>query len=141
MHTILLTVDGSTGSENAARYLIGFVRDVGVMEIHLLNVQARVEDWEVKRFLREDELSAMAQEYSQAALASTRTILDAAGIAYTTHIEHGEVATTIARMIKALDCDQVVMGSHGRGALEGLLLGSVATKVLHLVNVPVTLVK
>ena len=141
MHKILLPVDGSTGSENAARYLIGFVRDVGAMEIHLLNVQARIEDWEVKRFLREDELSAMAKEYSQAVLASTRAILDAAGIAYATHIEHGQVATTNARMTKTLGCDQVVMGSHGRGALEGLLLGSVATKVLHLVNVPVTLVK
>ncbi len=62
MHKIMLPVDGSAGSENAARYLIGFVRDVGAMEIHLLNVQARVEDWEVKRFLREDELAAMAQE-------------------------------------------------------------------------------
>src|SRR3989344_7575299 len=134
-------VDGSASSENAARYLIGFVRDVGVMEIHMLNVQARAEDGEAKRFLREDELATMALEYSQAALASTKAILDAAGIAYTTHIEHGEVATTIARMTRALGCDQVVMGTHGRGVLEGLLLGSVATKVLHLVNVPVTLVK
>ena len=141
MHKIMFPVDGSTGSEQAARYLIGFVRDVGAMEIHLLNVQARAEDWEVKRFLREDELASMAREYGEASLASTRAILDAAGIAYTTHIEHGEVVPTIVRMTQALGCDQVVMGSHGRGALEGLLLGSVATKVLHLVNVPVTLVK
>ena len=141
MHKIMLPVDGSAGSEHAARYLIGFVRDVGVIEIHLLNVQARAEDWEVKRFLREDELATMARQYSQSALASTQAILDAAGIAYTMHIEHGEVAPTIARMTEALNCDQVVMGSHGRGALGGLLLGSVATKVLHLVNVPVTLVK
>ena len=74
------------------------------------------EGWEVKRFLCEDELAAMSRE-------------------------QGEVATTIARMTQAQGCDQVVMGSHGRGVLEGLLLGSVATKVLHLVNVPVTLVK
>ena len=141
MHKIMFPVDGSTGSEHAARYLVGFIRDVGMMEIHLLNVQAVVEGWEVKRFLREDELAAMSREYGDAALAPVREILDAAGIAYTTHIGQGEVATTIARMTETLGCDQVVMGSHGRGALEGLLLGSVATKVLHLVNVPVTLVK
>ncbi len=141
MHKVILPVDGSASSENAARYLIGFVRDVGALEIHLLNVQALAEGWEVKRFLREDELAAMAREYGEAALASTRAILDAAGIAYTTHIEQGEVAMTIARMAQALGCDQVGMRSHGRGVLEGLLLGSVATKVLHLVNVPVTLVK
>ena len=38
-------------------------------------------------------------------------------------------------------CDQIIMGSHGRTALGGLLLGSVAMKVLHLTDIPVTLVK
>jgi nucleotide-binding universal stress UspA family protein len=33
------------------------------------------------------------------------------------------------------------MGSHGRGGLAGLLLGSVATKVIHLTRLPVTVVK
>ena len=32
------------------------------------------------------------------------------------------------------------MGTRGLGSISGLLLGSVATKVLHLVKVPVTLV-
>jgi nucleotide-binding universal stress UspA family protein len=141
MHKVMLPVDGSRSSENAARYLVGCFRDVGALDIHLLNVQAQAEGWEVKRFLRDEELDAMAREYGEAALASTRAILDAATIPYTTHIEQGEVAETIARMTEQLSCDQVVMGSHGRGALQGLLLGSVATKVLHRVAVPVTLVK
>lgn len=108
-------MDGSASSEYTACYLVGLVRDVGVMEIHLLNVQAVAEGWEVKRFLREDELATMAREYGEASLSSTRAILDAAGIAYTTHIEQGEVATTIARMTQTLGCDQVVMGTHSRG--------------------------
>jgi nucleotide-binding universal stress UspA family protein len=33
------------------------------------------------------------------------------------------------------------MGTRGLGRIEGLLLGSVAAKVLHLVRIPVTLVK
>jgi len=33
------------------------------------------------------------------------------------------------------------MGSRGLGRLCGLVLGSVATKVIHLANMPVTLVK
>jgi len=33
------------------------------------------------------------------------------------------------------------LGSGGAGAISGLLLGSIATKVLHLVDVPVTFVK
>lgn len=141
MHKVMLPVDGSASSENAARYLAGSVCELGAMEIHLLNVQAQPSGWEVKRFLREEELATMAQEYGEAALASTRAILDAAGITYTTHIAQGEVAETIASITQALGCDHIVMGCRGRSVLEGLLLGSVATKVLHLVNVPVTLVK
>ena len=33
------------------------------------------------------------------------------------------------------------MGTRGMGAMGNLILGSVATKVIHLVDVPVTLVK
>ena len=41
----------------------------------------------------------------------------------------------------SLSCELVVMGTRGRGAIHNMVLGSVATKVLHLVAVPVTLVK
>ena len=37
--------------------------------------------------------------------------------------------------------DEIIMGSHGRGALAGALVGSVAQKVVHLSPVPVVLVK
>ncbi|MFN0302201.1 MAG: universal stress protein, partial [Burkholderiales bacterium] len=36
---------------------------------------------------------------------------------------------------------EVVMGTRGLGSVSGLVLGSVATKIIHLVDVPVTLVK
>ncbi|HYN76846.1 MAG TPA: universal stress protein [Lamprocystis sp. (in: g-proteobacteria)] len=35
----------------------------------------------------------------------------------------------------------IFMGTHGRGGLVGLFLGSVAAKVIHLSQVPVTVVK
>ena len=38
-------------------------------------------------------------------------------------------------------CDLIVMGAHGRGALAELLLGSIATRVIHLARMPVLLVK
>jgi len=44
-------------------------------------------------------------------------------------------------MAEERGCDQIVMGTHGRGTIAGLLIGSVATKVLHLAKAPVLLVK
>jgi nucleotide-binding universal stress UspA family protein len=34
-----------------------------------------------------------------------------------------------------------MMGSRGLGAVPGLVLGSVVTKVLHLTQVPITLIR
>ena len=78
--------------------------------------------------------------------ARARSRLDGQDIVYTSHVEVGDVAQTIARYARELHCDQVIMGTRGLGsggvaAISGLLLGSIATKVLHLVEVPVTLVK
>jgi nucleotide-binding universal stress UspA family protein len=44
-------------------------------------------------------------------------------------------------MAKGDKFDLIVMGSHGHGALAGLLMGSVATKVLALSKTPVLLVR
>lgn len=53
----------------------------------------------------------------------------------------GLPAPEIARVTAELAVDQVVMGTHGRNALAGLVMGSVAQRVVHLVSVPVTLVR
>jgi nucleotide-binding universal stress UspA family protein len=38
-------------------------------------------------------------------------------------------------------CDQIVMGTRGLGALSGALLGSVSHQVLEKTSLPVTLIK
>ena len=53
----------------------------------------------------------------------------------------GPVAETIARTALGQNCDGIVMGTRGLGAAAGALLGSVASQVVHLADVPVTLVK
>lgn len=53
----------------------------------------------------------------------------------------GPVAETIARIALEQNCDGIVMGTRGLGAVAGALLGSVASQVVHLSDVPVTLVK
>ena len=59
-----------------------------------------------------------------------------------TRMEFGEaVAETIDRVARETGADQIVMGARGLGRFRGLMLGSVTTQVVHLANVPVTLVK
>jgi nucleotide-binding universal stress UspA family protein len=111
------------------------------LEVHLLNVQPPGDDWMVRRMVKPEELVTMEKEWGDSAFAPVRDILNAAGVTATEHIVQGEVAETIARVAGELGCDQIIMGSHGRTALKGFLLGSVVAKVLHLADQPVTLVK
>ncbi len=141
MYNILIPVDGSASSERAVRHVVELAKLVGPMQAHLVNVQPAVTAWEVKRFLREEEINGLHESLSEEATQAACAILDAAGIPYQRHHRVGEVAETIAELADSSGCNQIVMGTRGMGSVEGLLLGSTSTKVLHLVHVPVTLVK
>lgn len=138
---ILLPVDGSDVSLRAVRHVARMAERMRPMEVHLVNVQPLVDDWKVTRVLKAEELARLEQEWGDSAIQPARAILDEFDIAHIEHIEKGEPAPIIARLAHELGCDQIVMGSRGQSSLGGLLMGSVATKVLHLADVPVTFVK
>lgn len=142
MLKLLVAVDGSPTSQRMVNHVIGFAqRDCPAIEVHLLNVQGPIEAWEIKRFIPPEELEALLAKRGGDALAATRALLDQAGIRYTPHVRIGHVAETIAQVALETGCNHIVMGTRGMGAAGSLLLGSVATKVIHLADVPVTLVK
>ncbi|TFZ32848.1 universal stress protein, partial [Pseudomonas syringae] len=51
------------------------------------------------------------------------------------------VAEQAEASVQRLGCDAVVMGPRGLGNCGGLLLGSVATRLIHEASGPVTLIK
>ncbi|PKO42119.1 MAG: universal stress protein [Betaproteobacteria bacterium HGW-Betaproteobacteria-4] len=139
---ILLPVDGSECSLRAVDHLIthvGWFRDVP--EIHLLHVHAPIPIGRVQAHVGKETLHAYYLEEGQEHLVEAQKKLDAAGRFHTTHIHVGQPAEVIARLADELACDLIVMGAHGLGALAGLVMGSVATRVLHLAPCPVLLVK
>lgn len=58
----------------------------------------------------------------------------------TTAVLSGSPAHTIVKYAEEQQADLIVIGSHGRGAVSRLLLGSVAERVLHLAGRPVFVV-
>lgn len=140
MLKVLVPIDGSDSSHRAVDHLLkqlSWYRD-GV-EIHLLNVQHPLPG--AFASLIGHGAKQHHEEEGRAALRTATQKLDAAGVKYTCHITVGEPAEMIARFAKEKNCDEIVMGSRGLGATASLLLGSVATKVMHLSDVPVMLVK
>ncbi len=56
-------------------------------------------------------------------------------------LESGKPASKIVEVAKNWPADLIVMGSHGRGKIQGLLLGSVSQEVLHHASCPVLVVR
>jgi nucleotide-binding universal stress UspA family protein len=139
---ILLPVDGSENALRATRFAMKLAQTCNEgFELHLLTVQMPILSGDVKMFVSQDQINAYYHDEALKALAGAREVLDAAGVHYVFHIGVGQLAETIAAYARDKACDQIVMGTRGLGSVKGLLLGSVTTKVMHLVDVPVTLVK
>lgn len=143
MLKLLVPVDGSESSSRAVDYLIknlGWLKDAA--EIHLLNVQHQVPYGNrVSSVIGHDKLAQFHQEEGLAALKNARQKLDAARLKYHFHIGVGDEADVICQYAKEKGSNQIFMGTRGLGSVSNLVLGSVATKVIHLSPVPVTLVK
>jgi len=140
---LLVPVDGSTNSLRAFDYAIAWIRDHRTpVELHLLNVRRNITYGEVKKFTSQEAISDFYQEEGLHTLEEARTRLDQVGIQYGHHVRvPAHVAEGIANFAREFDFDHIVMGSRGLGTIAGLLLGSKATKVIYLVDLPVTLVK
>jgi len=140
MKRILVPVDGSDTSTRALRVAAERAR-LTKGELHVLYVEPPMHYEEIRVYeVREDLEKVRA--------AASRRVLDAAAqvaadekVAHVEHLRHGEVAHTIADLVKAKNIEEVVMGTRGMGTLGTLFLGSVAYRVVHLVHVPVTLVR
>jgi len=142
MLKLLLATDGS---DNANRAIDHVIKQAGrysePLEVHLLNVQLPLAGVNIKLFISREDLDAYYRDEGIAALKSAREKFDAAGVKYAFHIGVGEPAKVIVQYAGDKQCEQIVMGSRGMGTVSNLVLGSVASKVIHLANVPVLLVK
>ena len=88
-----------------------------------------------------DWFEEVASRGSEEALKSALSKCKGANIAFKPLVRAGQVAKTIAEVAREEGVGQIVMGTRGLGGIQGLLLGSVATQVIHLAEVPLTLVR
>ena len=136
---ILVAVDGSKPSLKAVQLLIhhcDWYREFPQVELVTVHLPVpRVAK------LPKGQLERYYVEEGQAMLAPAKRKLDAAGVRYTAHVLVGPVAEAIVKHAKDKRCDLIYIGTRGMTELGKALLGSTATKVLHISEIPVLLVK
>lgn len=137
----LVPVDGSENALRAVLHLISLIKGREPMDVFLLNVQEPIDAWQVRRVFKDEEIEAMLEVQGGDALKAARELLQQAGVPFTAAVLIGDVAQSIADYAKRMSCDKIIMGTRGMTSLANLFMGSVATKVIHLSEIPVTLVK
>ena len=134
---LLVAVDHSKITER----VLAAARDLALLsngEVWVLHLR------ELEAMPRAGVIPSESTDEAQANVDAAVAELSQAGIK-----AHGEVRNTIfgypGREIvddaKALDVGVIIMGSRGRGDLAGLILGSTAHKVIHLLDRPVLIVR
>ena len=136
---ILIAVDGSKASLKAVQLLIDhadWFRDppqVELLAVHLpVPRVSHTNKAQLERYYREE---------GESMLGAAKKKLDAAGIGYQTRVLVGPVAETVVKHAKEKRCDLIYIGTRGMGELGKALIGSTASKVLHISDIPVLLVK
>jgi nucleotide-binding universal stress UspA family protein len=139
MVELLVPVDGSKPAERAVRHAIRLVAGGLKAQVLLLNVQPELPRSRSRADKRSDVLQQL--EEADEAMRSAETLLERAGATWERCLRSGAPADTILALARERHCAAIVMGTRGLGAVAGLVLGSVAAKIVQLAPVPVTLVK
>ncbi|MGH8732496.1 MAG: universal stress protein, partial [Burkholderiales bacterium] len=140
---ILVAVDGSRRALAAVRCVVDhadWYREKPSVE--LLTVHLPVPTFHgMSAVIGRQHFERYYRQEGEERLAAARKMLDAAAIPYHTHILVGQIAESIVEKALATGCGLICIGSRGMGDLAKALLGSTATKVLHLSKLPVLLVR
>ena len=138
---ILIPVDGSVYSDNAVAIVASRTTLIGTEpQIVLLNVQAPLPA-RASRLVSRDALQDYYKDESEKAFKPARKILKKAKMAAEELAKIGAPAEVIAQVAEEMGADLLIMGSHGRSALKGLLFGSVTNAVLALTKVPLLMLR
>ncbi len=82
-------------------------------------------------------VSDMLEGEGESALEDARRVVEEYDVSLTTHLLEGPPSKEIVRYAELDGFDLIVMGTHGRGGIDRLLLGSVAEHVVRASEVPV----
>jgi nucleotide-binding universal stress UspA family protein len=144
---ILVPLDGS----KLAECVLPFVQEIAAKldaEVALITVTNRTQGfWPFDDPSRPNEIRLVAQAVCSLEEHATKYLNDAAkdleekNIKVTKEVICGKTAQEIIFYTRDNKCDLIVISTHGRSGLSKLTHGKVATNVLKLALVPVTIIR
>jgi len=137
---ILLPTDGSELAERAVLAGVSFAKEVGASVVGvtaLPDFRTFTADAELLE-ATEDEYLASSEQRASKILSTVTNAANAVGVPCATlMLRSDQPYEAIIRTARERQCDLIVMASHGRHGVAGMLLGSETQKVLVHSSIPV----
>jgi nucleotide-binding universal stress UspA family protein len=138
---ILLPIDFSPSSQAALEMAANLSQHFHA-ELHLLNVIPMFPTTTLPDLIPEGEFLQEARIFAEGHLAKYQATLRAKGVKSTSSIEVGnDVAGNIMEVVERDQIDMVVISTHGISGWRPLVFGSIAEKVVKLVQCPLLLLR
>jgi len=138
MKKFLVAIDGSEGSEAAIDEALELAQEVGAQVLFAL---VRKPPSPLLGYPYYERLLSTELGKARATIDAATGKADEAGIESGSEVLEGDPVDEILSAADNHRADLIVMGSRGRGALAGALLGSVSSGVVQHASVPVLVAK
>lgn len=138
---ILLAVDGSVHTKRALAYLAVHDEWLGAHHTYTVFHAVAPIPHRAAAFQEVDDVRSLYEQDAENVLKPVRKFFDRHGIQARFVFRIGPAARQTAQLATKGRYDLVIMGTQGHGAMAGLVMGSVATKVLSLCATPVLLIR
>lgn len=124
--TVAVGIDGSDESASAMRWGAEYVHDTGGI-VHAITIWHLPVHLGYRMPASESELEQRARRSLDSVVRPVRT--EFAKVDIRTHVRRGQVVDELVRVSNQVDL--LVLGNKGHGAFTGMMVGSVALKLVH----------
>jgi len=145
---ILISTDGSKDAEYAAYFGMSIAKryDAKVYACNIIDSRNKILERHITTFDETGKGRVLGEsiQFSEAIIKRMRehmlkdaekiaegvkNIADKKGVTAQTIVKDGNTAPEILKIVKTKDIDLVVLGSHGKGSISKMLLGSISEKI------------
>ena len=138
---ILIAADGSAYTKRMLAFMAAHDEWLGPQHSYTVLHCVPAIPHRAAAFVGKQQVQAFYEDDAETVFKPIRSFFKRHTVAATFVHRIGSAGPTIAKFAEQQKFDLVVLGTHGHGAVAGLVMGSVATKVVSLCSTPVLLIR